>query len=164
MLDLYHHIDLLDRIRKRAEDFDKELDSQSHRADLLLLTNNVEASVKDLYEAIIGNNDARRHRRPQILDKLQELGYVEDNLREDLELFFSIRDEYAHTMGIDNAHRNAEELLAKTSYVKLRSKGYRSWDTMGTRSKIVRVYNALMPTLLRQWNDVMVDKISEEDK
>lgn len=160
-MDPYHRIDILDRIRNRQEAFDKELDSNSDRADLLLITNNVEASVKDIYEFLKEDPNARRHSRKEILKELRNKDYLNDNLREDLRLFFEIRDQYAHNMIIDDAHEEAEKLLAQTTFVKLRSKEDPDWKYKKIREKIIRVYNALMPTLLNQWNSVVIDNASK---
>lgn len=156
-MDPYHFTDITDRIKKRQEAFDQELNSNSERADLLLITNNVEASVRDIYEFLMGNKERRFDRRKEILKILREKNLLNDNLREDLRLFFEIRDQFAHNMIIDDANREAEKNLEQTSFVKLRANEDPQWENRSTREKIIRVYNALMPELFNQWNTAVID-------
>jgi hypothetical protein len=160
-MDPYHYVDIVDNIRKRREAFDAELDSNTDRADVLLLTNNVDASIKDIYEFLKKDPKARRQFRKDILKELNKEGYLNDNLREDVRLFLEIRDLYAHNLIIDDVHEESEKLLAQTRFVKHRIKNDKYWKAKKIREKIVRVYNELMPELLNQWNSIVIDEASK---
>ncbi len=161
-MDPYHYVNIIDNIKKRQEAFDAELDSDTDRADVLLLTNNVDASIKDIYEFLKKDPKVRRHFRKDILKELNKEGYLNDNLRDDVRLFLEIRDLYAHNLIIDDVHEESEKLLAQTRFVKHRIKNDKYWETKKIREKIIRVYNALMLELFNQWNSIVIDEANSQ--